>query len=120
MLTLGRFIRAKSISDAWYRGLNLIWRQGGGITGSVVLPIKPGHAIEEIRKAYQALLAAHPDWDQRTGQLQVSEARVGSVELKLVMSALGPSELARLRSAMREAMLDWLREHCPEALCTAV
>lgn len=25
---LGRFIRARTISDAWHRGLNLIWRQG--------------------------------------------------------------------------------------------
>ncbi len=95
-------------------------RVGGGITGSVVLPVRPGYAIQPIREAYEAALRAHPDWDQRTGQLQVSEARVGSVELKLVMSALGPTELARLRFAMREAMLDWLREHCPEALCTEV
>lgn len=95
-------------------------RVGGGITGSVVLPVRPGHAIQPIREAYAAALRAHPDWDQRTGQLQVSEARVGSVELKLVMSAEGPTELARLRFAMREAMLDWLREHCPEALCTEV
>lgn len=95
-------------------------RVGGGITGSVVLPVRPGHAIEPIRAAYEAALRAHTDWDQRTGALQVSEARVGSVELKLVMSAEGPTELARLRFAMREAMLDWLREHCPEALCTEV
>ena len=32
MAKLGRFIRAKSISDAWHRGLNLIWRQGQEIT----------------------------------------------------------------------------------------
>ncbi len=95
-------------------------RVGGGITGSVVLPVRPGHAIQPIRAAYEAALHAHPDWDQRTGALQVSEARVGSVELKLVMSAEGPTELARLRFAMREAMLDWLREHCPEALCAEV
>lgn len=95
-------------------------RVGGGITGSVVLPVRPGHAIQPIRDAYLAALQAHADWDQRTGALQVSEARVGSVELKLVMSAEGPSELARLRFAMREAMLDWLREHCPEALCSEV
>lgn len=93
-------------------------RLGDGITGSVVLPVRPGHAIQPIRDAYLAALKDHPDWDERTGQLQVSEARVGSVELKLVMSAKGPGELARLRFAMREAMLDWLREHCPEALCT--
>lgn len=95
-------------------------RVGGGITGSVVLPVRPGFAIAPIRAAYTAALAAHPDWDQRTGALQVSEARVGSVELKLVMSATGPAQLARLRFAMREAMLEWLREHMPAALCTDV
>ena len=95
-------------------------RVGGGITGSVVLPIKPGSAIQPIRDAYTALLAANPDWDQRTGALHVSEVRVGSIDLNLVMSAPGPTSLARLRPAVREAMLEWLREHMPEALCDEV
>lgn len=89
----------------------------GGITGSVLLPVKPGHPIPPIRAAYEGLLSAHPDWDQRTCSLQIAEVAVGAVELKLVMSATGPTELARLRPAMREAMLEWLRENMPEALC---
>ncbi|MCX6674821.1 MAG: thymidylate synthase [Methanothrix sp.] len=28
MVRLGRFIRGRTISDAWHRGLNLIWRNG--------------------------------------------------------------------------------------------
>ncbi len=95
-------------------------REGGGITGSVVLPIKPGFPIAPLRAAYEELLAGNPDWDKRTGALQVSEAHVGSIELKLVMSAVGPTSLGRLRPAMREAMLEWLREHMPEALCDEV
>lgn len=95
-------------------------RAGGGITGSVVLPIKPGNPIGPIREAYEALLTANPDWDKRTGALQVSEAQVGSIELKLVMSAAGPTALGRLRPAMREAMLEWLRENMPDALCDRV
>lgn len=95
-------------------------RAGGGITGSVVLPIKPGSAIGPIREAYEGLLAASDDWDKRTGSLQVSEAQVGSIELKLVMSAAGPTALGRLRPAMREAMLEWLRENMPDALCDEV
>lgn len=95
-------------------------RAGGGITGSVVLPIKPGCPIGPIRQAYEGLLAASPDWDKRTGSLQVSEAQVGSIELKLVMSAAGPTALGRLRPAMREAMLEWLRENMPDALCDQV
>ena len=95
-------------------------RVGGGITGSVVLPVSPGSDVTAIRVAYAGLLSANEDWDKRTGALQVSEAHVGSIELKLVMSAKDPSALSRLRHAMREAMLDWLREHAPEALCTEV
>ncbi|MBK6800103.1 mechanosensitive ion channel domain-containing protein [Novosphingobium sp.] len=95
-------------------------RLGGGITGSVVLPIKPGHPVQVIREAYEALLTAHPDWDKRTGALQVSEVQVGSIELKLVMSAAGPTALSRLRPAMREAMIEWLRENMPQALCDEV
>lgn len=95
-------------------------RAGGGITGSVVLPIKPGNPIGPIRTAYEGLLAANPDWDKRTGALQVSEAQIGSIELKLVMSAAGPTALGRLRPAMREAMLEWLRENMPDALCDQV
>ena len=92
-------------------------RVGGGITGSVVLPVRPGVDIGAIRGAYEALLAAHPDWDKRTGALHVAEARVGSIELKLVMSATDPASLSRLRNAVREAMLDWLRTDLPDALC---
>jgi small-conductance mechanosensitive channel len=93
-------------------------RVGGGITGSVVLPIRPGEPIEPIRIAYIAALEAHEDWDRRTGSLHVSEVRPGSVDLKLVMSARGPTELNRLRPAMREAMLDWLAANEPKALVT--
>ncbi|PKB19260.1 mechanosensitive ion channel-like protein [Novosphingobium kunmingense] len=95
-------------------------RAGGGITGSVVMPVKPGFPIAPLREAYEGLLAANADWDKRTGALQVSEAQVGSIELKLVMSAAGPTALGRLRPAMREAMLEWLRENMPDALCDEV
>jgi small-conductance mechanosensitive channel len=93
------------------------WTRVGGITGSVVLPIKPGFAIAPMREAYLAMLAQNADWDERTGSLLVSEAKVGYVEIKLVMSAAGPNALAELRLAMREAMLEWLRVHQPESLC---
>lgn len=93
-------------------------RVGGGITGSVVLPVKPGCEIAPLRAAYKRLLGEREEWDRRTGEVQVSDALVGSVELKLVMSAADPARLANLRLAMREAMLEWLRTEAPEALCT--
>jgi len=91
-------------------------RVAGGLTGSVTLPIAPGHPVAPIREAFVRLLAEHPDWDKRSGELQVFEIRPGAVELRLSMSARDPAALARLRAEMREAMLEWLREKMPKAL----
>jgi small-conductance mechanosensitive channel len=91
-------------------------RVAGGITGSVVLPIVAGQAIAPIRAAFERLLAERPEWDLRTGELQVSEVKIDAVELKLVMSARNPADMAHLRFAMREAMLEWLRAEMPDAL----
>jgi small-conductance mechanosensitive channel len=93
------------------------WTRVGGITGPVVIPIKPGHPIAPIREAFRANLARHEQWDGRTGDLIVSEARVGSVELKLLVSAADPAELSALRAAIREDVMEWLRVNMPDALC---
>lgn len=94
------------------------WTRVGGITGSVVLPIRPGFAIEPIRQAFCAMIDEMPSWDRRTGDLVVAESRVGSVELKLIVSAANPTDLATLRGGLREQMLEWLRVNVPDALCT--
>lgn len=92
-------------------------RIGGGIAGHVSLPVVPGSPVEPIRAAFLAQLAAHPDWDKRHGALQVADARVGSNELRLFLSAANPDALGRLRLDIRETMLEWLRTELPEALC---
>ena len=91
-------------------------RVAGGLTGSVVLPIAAGQPIAPIREAFEKLLAERREWDKRTGKLQVSDVKVDSVELQLVMSAKDPASLARLRFEIREAMLEWLRQEMPGAL----
>ena len=73
--------------------------------------------IAPIRAAFLARLDGEADWDKRSGALHVSDAQVGSVELKLVLSATNSAALDRLRNTMREAMLEWLRETMPDALC---
>lgn len=91
-------------------------RVAGGITGAVSLPIAAGEPIAPIRAAFERLLAEQPEWDTRKGELQVSEVKVDAVMLTLVMSAPDPATMARLRFAMREAMLEWLRTEMPDAL----
>ena len=93
------------------------WTRVGGITGNVVLPIKPGTPIAPIRAAFEKLIADRPEWDGRSAYLMVTDAKVGVVEIMLWMSTSDPARLADLRLAMREGMLEWLREEMPEALC---
>ena len=93
------------------------WTRVGGITGSVLLPVMPGVPLPPIRAAFERLLASMEPWDGRSGLLQVWEVKVDCVELKLVMSAADPATLGELRMAMREAMLEWLRQEMPEAIC---
>ncbi|MFC3172882.1 mechanosensitive ion channel family protein [Novosphingobium bradum] len=91
-------------------------RVGGGITGSVLLPVAPGTAIAPIRAAYEGILGHRPEWDKRSGALQVSASWIDRIELKLVMSAADPAALATLQLAVREEMLEWLRVEMPEAV----
>jgi small-conductance mechanosensitive channel len=93
------------------------WTRVGGNTGNVTIPVKPGFPIAPIRAAYQEKLAQMPEWDGRTGDAVISDARVGWVEVKLVMTAEDPEKLAKLRLSMREAMLEGLRVEMPDALC---
>jgi hypothetical protein len=94
-------------------------RVGSGITGSVILAVNPGTAIAPIRATYERLLARHAEWDRRSGKLQVTASKVDMIELTLVMSAANPTDLSRLRLALREEMLEWLRENMPAAVGAA-
>lgn len=91
-------------------------RVSGGITGSATLAVQPGTEVAPIRAAYLDLLARRPEWDRRTGALQVSDAKADAIELKLVMSAADPGTLAALRLGVREELLEWLRQHMPAAV----
>ena len=93
------------------------WTRTGGIIGTVVFPIRPGTAIAPLRAVFERLLAGQPDWDGRSAWLMVTDAKVGLIEITLWMSAADPVRLAALRLAMREEILEWLREEMPEALC---
>jgi thymidylate synthase len=65
MARVGRFIRAKTISDAWHRGLNLIWRQGQEITDERGTKIKELLALQVVvEDPYQDMIPYEYSWNQ--------------------------------------------------------
>jgi thymidylate synthase len=81
MVRLGRFIRGRSISDAWYRGLNLIWRQGQEITD------ERGTKIRELLSLQ--VVVEHPYLEMIPHEYSWNEDRLEEYALQL-LSAENP------------------------------
>jgi thymidylate synthase len=65
MARLGRFIRARSISDAWQRGLNLIWRQGEEITDERGTRIREILSLQiVVEDPYIEMIPAGYSWNE--------------------------------------------------------
>ncbi len=91
-------------------------RDGSELTGTVLLHLDPLAEIAPLRAEFERQVAAHPAWDKRMASLHVTESSAGSIEVRLAMSARDPGALFELRSAIREGMLAWIREHQPLAI----
>lgn len=86
------------------------------LTGAVLLQLDPIAEVTALRAEFERFVAEQPQWDGRTARAVVTDARAGSIEVRLAMSAASVAELAELRFAVREHMLDWLRREQPRAL----
>lgn len=91
-------------------------RKNEMLTGPVFLHLDPGTDIAPIRAEFLRFLATQDLWDGRTARALMTEARTDNIEVRLAMSARTISDLFDLRCAVREHMLDWMREQMPDAL----
>ena len=65
MARLGRFIRAKTISDAWQRGLGYIWRQGEEITDERGTRIRELLALQVVvEEPYRQMIPPGYSWNE--------------------------------------------------------
>ena len=65
MAKIGRLIRARTISDAWHRGLNLIWRQGAEITDERGTRIKELLGLQVIvEDPYSNMIPSEYSWNR--------------------------------------------------------
>jgi small-conductance mechanosensitive channel len=86
------------------------------LTGPVFLQLDPAAEIGPIRSEFERFVESQDKWDRRTATLFVTEARAGSIEIRMAVSAATIGDLFELRAAVREHMLDWLRQNMPSAL----
>lgn len=91
-------------------------KSGTQLLGSVMLHVDPMTDVAMIRAEFERQIAAHPLYDRRVQNVQVTDASPQAVEVRLLMSARTSHEMWDLRVAIRESMMDWLRRELPEAI----
>lgn len=86
------------------------------LMGSVFLYVDPAADVARIRARTEALVSANPRWDRRFWNLQVTDVKEETVELRVLVTARDAALAFDLRCDVREALLAFIAAEMPEAL----
>ncbi len=84
--------------------------------GTVLLHFDYQLPLEVLRAEMDRFLDAHPLWDGRTRNLQVTDARENCLQFRALVSAADPDKLWTLRCDLRAALVRFVRESHPSCL----
>lgn len=90
-------------------------RSKSEIIGSVILHCDPRTDIEKIRCEAKRLASLTTLWDGKVCGVQVTESRLDSIEVRILVSASDSSKCWDLRCIIREQLLAFIRDHLEEA-----
>jgi small-conductance mechanosensitive channel len=91
-------------------------RQNPELIGTVDLFLDYAAPVDRIRDKLNEIVSRAPLWDRRIANLQVADARETTIQVRALVSAKGAGALGDLRNEVREKLLAFLRDECPEAL----
>lgn len=91
-------------------------RETSQLMGSVFWHLDPATDVERIRAKVGEVVAANPRWDGRFWNVQVTDMKVDSMEVRALMTARDASIVFDLRCDVREAVLAFIRDEMPEAV----
>ncbi len=91
-------------------------RYSSELIGAVHLEMDYTVSMAGLRDQFKTVLESSPLWDRKTMTAQVTDARGGTMEIRLLMSAQNAPAVFDLRCYVREQMLNFLQKEHPEAL----
>ena len=91
-------------------------RETARLIGSVFLYVDYEAPIERLRAAFERIVQASPHWDGDVQVLQVIEVTDRVAQVRCLASAADGGAAFDLRCEIREKMLAFMRDECPEAL----
>ncbi|MEE7448353.1 mechanosensitive ion channel protein MscS [Methylobacterium radiotolerans] len=91
-------------------------RDGASLIGSVFVYVDHRAPVAAMREKLVEIARSAPLWDGKVVNLQVSDAKESTIEIRMLVSARNAPQAWDLRCAVREAMITWLQAEHPEAL----
>lgn len=91
-------------------------RETSQLLGTVFIHVDHAADVEALREIALAAVRGHHLWDGRAAAVQVTDMIANALEVRVLMSARGGSELFELRCDVREAVIRALGRDHPEAL----
>lgn len=86
------------------------------LLGSVYVWVDYTLPLEEARKALKDIIEAHPLWDKRFWNLQVSDATERTMQLRVLATSVDSSTSWNLRCDIREKFIAYIQSHHPQCL----
>lgn len=90
--------------------------QSASLIGSVFFYLDYRVPVDLLRTHLNEIVLETPLWDGKVVNLQVSDMKQGTVELRMLVSGRNAPQTWDLRCFVRERMLLFLQTTCPEAL----
>jgi small-conductance mechanosensitive channel len=91
-------------------------RTGGELIGSIFFYVDHTAPVEAIREKLMEIVAQSKLWNGKIANLQVSDCKETSIELRALVSADTASAAWDLRCEVREKLINYLQRECPTAL----
>ena len=91
-------------------------RRAPEMVGTVEIDVDWAVPIKAAREQLMHILRSTELWDGRTGVLQVWDATLGKVQLRIVISAKNSPALSDLKNHVREKMVTWIQHEAPQAI----
>jgi small-conductance mechanosensitive channel len=91
-------------------------RTSSQILGTVMLYVDYTAPVERIRQKAVEIANASVNWDKRVVNLQVTDVKENTLELRVLVSAIAAGKAWDLRVEMREKLIAFLQREVPSAL----
>lgn len=91
-------------------------RTGSELVGTVVLYVDHTTPVDTVRKKLMEIVAQSKLWNGKIANLQVTDCKETTIELRALVSADNASAVSDLRAEVREKLIDYLQRDHPHAL----